>query len=312
MSTTPAILTQDLAKQFGEKTVVRSVSLRVPRGEIYGFLGPNGAGKTTVIMMMLGLAQPTKGMVSLFGDASGAATSAVRCRIGALQEKPFIYPEMTAREYLRFFARLYGVNDPDSRIGMLLELVNLASVADRRLATFSRGMQQKACLARALVHDPDLLILDEPAAGLDPHGLKDLRELLCALRDQGKTIFLSSHHLSENEKICDRIGVMSEGVLVHEGTLEETVGLLERRPVYEVETTLHAAAQMEALTRLPFVARATYSGRTMEVELTDEFAGARECIASAIQEKGGAVLMVKQKRTSLESVFLEVTNKRVA
>jgi ABC-2 type transport system ATP-binding protein len=304
-----AIRTDALTLRYGAKTAVSEVALEVARGEIYGFLGPNGAGKTSVIMLLLGLLRPSAGSVEVLGDPRGAGSAALRCRIGAVQEKPFLYPEFSGREYLALFAQLYGMKDARWRVAYLLGLLGLDAVADRRLATYSRGMQQKICFARALVHDPELLILDEPAAGLDPHGLKELRDILATLRGQGKTVFLSSHHLSENEKICDRIGVMSGGRLVHQGSLGQTMRQLGQSPLYEVETAPGAGVSTEALNRLDFIRSAVRAGALLEVELESDLPDARASIVAAVTGLGGTVLMVRRKQASLESIFLAMTSK---
>lgn len=217
------IYTQDLSRSFSGRLVVDSVGMTVRRGEVYGLIGANGAGKTTLISVILGLLTPSGGTVSLFGTPFGARRVDIRRRIGVVQDRPCLYPDMTGTDYLTFFAELQGVAASRRRANDMLELFDLASAGRQRLATYSRGMQQKISLARALIHDPDLLILDEPASGLDPLALRDLRNLIAGLRASGCTVFMSSHHLTENERICDRVGFMSGGRLVHEGGVADTL-----------------------------------------------------------------------------------------
>lgn len=212
--------TERLTKKYREKNAVAEVTLRVHRNEIYGFLGPNGAGKTTVMMLLLGILEPTAGTIMLLGERSGGNCPWVRRRIGAVPEKPYIYPEMTALEYLKFFADLYEVDHPIKRAYAMLEKLRLADAANKRLGTFSRGMQQKVHIARALLHDPELLLLDEPVSGLDPYGIREVRDLIKEFKSRGGTVFISSHLLSEVEKVCTRVAIMNHGRLLAEETME--------------------------------------------------------------------------------------------
>ena len=194
----PAVLVaKGLRKRFGGKVAVAGVDLHVASGEIVGFLGPNGAGKTTIMNMVTGLSTPDEGELSLFGVPGGVRDPAMRARIGFLQEKPRIYPEMTGRAYLRLFASLYDVGDATKRVDELLGLMSLTHAADRPLSTYSRGMQQRACLARAMLHRPEFLVLDEPTLGLDPSGVKEMRDIILGLNRQGVALLLSSHQLAE-------------------------------------------------------------------------------------------------------------------
>lgn len=214
------IHTNHLVKFYAKKCAVQEVSLRVHPGEIYGFLGPNGSGKSTVMMMLLGLIAPTQGQISLFGKPFGGNHASIRSRIGTVQEKPYLYLDMTALEYLKFFGQLYGMERPQYKAEGVLDKFGLLPVARKRLVTYSRGMQQKVMIARALIHDPELLLMDEPISGLDPHGIREVWDLLREEKQKGKSIFLSSHHLPETEKICDRIGIMKEGVLLAEDSID--------------------------------------------------------------------------------------------
>ena len=222
-----AIETRALSVRFDSKggsvDALRELTMEVPRGSAVGFLGPNGAGKTTAIHVLLGFISATSGSANILGRDVGS--SIARERIGYLPENPQTYGFLTGRELLTFAGRLYKMPRAvlKRRIDEVLEQVDLAGVADRRSGTYSRGMLQRIGLAQALINDPDLLILDEPTGGLDPIGRMSIREVLSRLRAAGKTIFFSSHELSEVELICDRIILISHGRLVAEGPVFELV-----------------------------------------------------------------------------------------
>jgi ABC-2 type transport system ATP-binding protein len=206
-----------LTKRFGSRVAVDGLDLCVRPGEIYGFLGPNGAGKTTTIRMLLGILHPDAGAVVVCGRPVRRGDRAGRHLVGAVAEVQHLYGDMSCAEYLRFFAALYGLGWAKARVAGLLELVGLAERADDRAADLSKGLQQKLGLARALLHDPPVLILDEPVSGLDPHGIREVREIIGRERDRGRVIFLSSHVLSEVERTADRVGILRHGRLVFEG-----------------------------------------------------------------------------------------------
>src|ERR687885_1451 len=213
--------TRDLTKKYGPRIVaVDGVSLTVRRGEVYGFLGPNGAGKTTTLSMLLGLIRPTSGTASVLGRSPGDPEGLAR--VGALVESPAFYPYLSGRDNLRVIARYAGV--PKERVEEVFDLIDLTDRARDKFATYSLGMKQRLGVAAALLKDPELLILDEPTNGLDPAGMADMRRLVRSLGSGRRTVFLSSHLLSEVEQICDRVGVIQHGRLVAEGTLAELRG----------------------------------------------------------------------------------------
>src|SRR5512136_1353185 len=205
------IQTYGLSKRYGRVLAVDQVDLRVGRGEIYGFLGLNGAGKTTTIRAMLGMVRPSAGRVALFGEPIGPGGRGPWRRVGHLVERPSAYPELTVRENLEAARRLYGVSD-SSATAHAIEKFGLAEYADRPARTLSTGNLQRLGLARALQHEPELVILDEPANGLDPAGVVEVRELLRALaHKQGVTVFMSSHILAEVDRLATRIGIIHKG-----------------------------------------------------------------------------------------------------
>ena len=214
-----------------ETTVLSDVSLSVGQGEIFGFLGHNGSGKTTTMKILLGLLRATGGRIELLG--APVTDVAVHSRIGYLQESPYFYDYLTAEEFLCFYGKLAGLSRETvrQRTPELLERVGLTEARDRQLRKFSKGMLQRIGLAQAIIHDPELVILDEPMSGLDPIGRKEVRDLILSLRDQGKTIFFSTHIVSDVEMICDRVGILAKGKLLASGRIQDLVNKHEAQSV---------------------------------------------------------------------------------
>lgn len=219
----PSLATHDLSKSYGERPAVRNLNLEVHRGEILGFLGPNGAGKTTTIRMALGLIRPTSGRVEVLGHDVAHHGASVLPRVGALVESPALYAYMSGRDNLRAFAAVLGGVDR-ARLDEVLELVDLTGRQRDRVNSYSMGMKQRLGVATALLHDPELLILDEPANGLDPAGIVAMRDLLRQLAAQGKTVFISSHVLAEVQQICDRVAIINKGELVRLAPVSDLIG----------------------------------------------------------------------------------------
>lgn len=204
---------------------VRDLDLRVNAGEVYGLLGPNGSGKSTTLKIILGLVSPTRGRTEIFGRDSSLVES--REAVGFLPENPYFYKYLTGEETLRFFGKLCGLGSTrlKKRIDELLELVGLSNARNRRLNAYSKGMLQRIGLAQALINEPRLLVLDEPTAGVDPAGSRDIRNLIVDLKRRGVTVLFSSHLLAQAQEICDRVGILANGRLVREGRLEELIAL---------------------------------------------------------------------------------------
>ena len=229
--TDPAVAVRGLTKTFPVPfhrqsiVAVRDLDLRVESGEVYGLLGPNGSGKSTTLKIILGLVSPTCGRTEIFGRDSRLVES--REAVGFLPENPYFYKYLTGEETLRFFGRLCGLGGAllKSRINELLNLVGLTKARKRRLGTYSKGMLQRIGLAQALIHDPKLVVLDEPTAGVDPAGSREIRDLILDLRRRGITVLLSSHLLAQAQEICDRVGILADGVLVREGRLQELIAI---------------------------------------------------------------------------------------
>src|SRR5207245_301259 len=223
-------LTKVFPVPFSRQSIVavRDLNLRVEPGEVYGLLGPNGSGKTTTLKIILGLASPTRGQTKIFGRNSALVAS--RESVGFLPENPYFYKFLTGQETLRFFGKLCRLTGArlKERVGQLLELVGLTNARHRRLKTYSKGMLQRIGLAQALINEPKLVVLDEPTAGVDPAGSRDIRNLIVDLKQRGITVLLSSHLLTQVQEICDRVGILARGVLVREGRLEELIAIENR------------------------------------------------------------------------------------
>jgi ABC-2 type transport system ATP-binding protein len=220
---TPLIQTQNLVKRYGDKTAVNDVSIEVHGGEVFGFLGPNGAGKTTMIKMIVGLLQPTSGRVSVAGYDVAAQPLQAKAASGYVPDTPNLYAKLTGRELLRFVGDLYGIErtQAERRGEELLRILDLTAAADDTIDSYSHGMQQKTSLAAALMHDPRVLVLDEPTVGLDPRSARLIKDMLRQIADRGAAIFLSTHILEIAERMCDRIGIIDKGQLIAVGSMEE-------------------------------------------------------------------------------------------
>src|SRR5436305_6033444 len=220
-------------------TAVRDLNLRVEAGEVYGLLGPNGSGKSTTLKIILGLASPTRGRTKIFGRDSSLVES--RAAVGFLPENPYFYKFLTGEETLRFFGKLCRVNGSrlKSRVRGLLELVGLTNARDQRLSTYSKGMLQRIGLAQALINEPKLVVLDEPTAGVDPAGSRDIRDLIVDLKKRDIAVLLSSHLLGQVQEICYRVGIFAKGVLVRGGYLEELIAI-ENRSEFVLENASEA------------------------------------------------------------------------
>jgi len=258
-----------------EKLVaVRDLSLEVQEGEVYGLLGPNGSGKSTTLKMLLGLVTPTSGTAEVFGHDSRAF--AARSEVGFLPENPYFYKFLTAEETLRFYGKLCGLRGAtlESRITELLALVGLEDARHRRVGSYSKGMLQRIGLAQAIVQDPRLVILDEPTAGVDPSGSRQIRDLILGLKERGMTVLLTSHLLEQVQEVCDRVGIMARGRLLREGSLEKLVSVDNQTQFVVENASPQLAAEIEAL----------------------------------VTKSGARLVETNRPQRSLEKVFLEVTS----
>ena len=275
---------------------VDALNLDVHEGEIFGFLGPNGAGKTTTIKTLLGLIFPTSGEATVLGQPAGDIET--KRRISYLPESPYFYEYMTGREILRFYASLFGMrrSESDKRTEELLSQVDLTRYGDKPLRDYSKGMLQRIGVAQALINDPDLLFLDEPTSGLDPIAHMDIRDLILQLRDQGKTVFLSSHQLTDVEMVCDRISIMVRGKLLKLGSVEELLS----GGATEIVTQNLSANSLEKLRSMVTDVQTADGGKTILLS-SDE--SAQEAVRLIVQEQGNIISVTPHKR-SLEEVFV--------
>ncbi|HEY3263978.1 MAG TPA: ABC transporter ATP-binding protein [Actinomycetota bacterium] len=290
------IRTRDLTKEFGRGVrAVDRLNLTVRAGEVYGFLGPNGAGKTTTLRMLLGLVRPTSGSALVLGRPPGDPVGL--SRVGAMVEEPAFYPYLSGRDNLRVLARYARV--PQDRIDAALESVDLVDRADDRVRTYSQGMRQRLGVAAALLKDPEVLILDEPTNGLDPAGVGEMRSLIRRLGASDRTVVLSSHMLAEVQELCDRVAVVSHGVLLAEGTVEDLTG---RGAILVRATPLEAAR--ERAERLFGSDRVKVDDGALRLDAAESDAPriTRELVLSGI-----AVSEVRQTERTLEEAFLELT-----
>lgn len=217
---------ENLTKKYGEYTAVSNLSLSIPKGEIFGFIGPNGAGKTTTIKMMGGIMDPTSGSIDICGISMQDEPEKAKKNIGFIPDRPYLYEKLTGKEFLRFIGNLYGV-DNRSFAAKAEEKLNMFSIlawADELIESYSHGMKQRLVMAAALLHDPEVIIVDEPMVGLDPVAVRMVKDLFKHLSAQGLTIFMSTHTLKVAEDVCDRIGIINKGILIALGTPLELRG----------------------------------------------------------------------------------------
>ncbi|MCW3100058.1 MAG: ABC-type multidrug transport system, ATPase component [Chthonomonadaceae bacterium] len=297
-----AIETEALTKQYGALRAVDGLNLIVPQGTVFGLLGPNGAGKTTAMSMLLGNVRPTSGRAILLGQPIGNIR--VRKRVGFLPEKFQFFPFLTAKEFLKLQGRLSGLKGSalEARIGVVLELVGLQARAGSRLGEFSRGMQQRIGLAQAILHDPELVILDEPTSALDPAGRRDVRQMIDGLREQGRTVLLNSHMLSEVEATCDRVAILKQGKLIAEGAPGELRSFACAVEV-EVEAmndpALQAVRKVVQKLRLERVPITRFTATLQSESDIPE-------LAAALVENGVRLRALIPKRETMEEAYLRI------
>ena len=309
----PIIETRALVKRYDQELAVAGVDLVVETGEIYGLVGPNGAGKTTIMRILATLLAPTAGEIRVCGIDAMAEPVEVRRRIGYMPDFYGVYDDLRSWEYLDFFARCYGVPAAKrtSMTDELLEIVGLTDKRDAYVESLSRGMRQRLCLAHTLVHDPQLLILDEPASGLDPRARVEVREILRTLRDMGKTILVSSHILPELGELCTAVGIMNRGRLLRSGRIEDIERSLRASALLRIDLVSDAEAAVAWLgtdRRVGDVMQGERSNGVTRLELA--FDGGPDAQADLLRrmvEAGHGVASFSQATSGLEEIFLQVT-----
>jgi len=296
---------KDVQKSFRQgfvgkrKTVLRGVSLSLADGEVYGFLGHNGAGKSTTIKLILGLLRPDAGEIRIFGERG--VTPSSRARIGYLSEEIGLYPHLNAVEMLRLVGELFRLRGPvlERRMGELLELVGLAESGKLKIKHFSKGMRQRLGIAASLMNDPDLLLLDEPYSGLDPLGRKQLRDLLLSLKTKGKTILMSSHIVPDVEALCDRVGILSGGVIARSLDLNEVYA----HELEGIEVTV-TGVDADRLGTARFAAEKVLATENVTILRCRE-ADRLESLIKEIYRSHGKVIEVRPRRLDLEHIFVQ-------
>jgi ABC-2 type transport system ATP-binding protein len=303
MTTTDAIRTEGLTRLFGDITAVQDLTMRVPQGSVFGLLGPNGAGKTTTVRMLTALIAPSEGKAWVDGLRVGKQDKDIRRRVGVLTETPGLYEQLTAARNLEIFARLYEVPDPAGAVKKYLRMLGLWDRRDDLAGTYSKGMRQKLAIARTLMHEPRILFLDEPTAGLDPASARLVRDFILDLKTQGRTIILCTHNMEEADELCDEIGLFSSRMIAQGTPKELRQRLFGRRVVFHLS--------QDALGMAPMVENV--SG-VMEVQAVDNKLVVRvanpeqdnPAIVNALVAAGAGIQFVGEMRHSLEDVYLQL------
>jgi ABC-2 type transport system ATP-binding protein len=300
-----AIETHNLTRAFGERIAVDRLSLAIPAGSVFGFLGPNGAGKTTTVRTLAALIAPTSGTATVAGHRLGAQDHAIRRSVGILTENPGLYEKLSAKQNLVFFARLYELDlaRAEAQAERYLRLLGLWERRDDAVGGFSKGMRQKLAIARALLHEPAVVFLDEPSAGLDPEAARTVRDFIKGLRSAGRTIFLTTHNLPEADELCDLVGVFRTRLLRVDTPQNLRAGLFGRGTL--VRLGGEPAPWIELVRGLPFVRSATPRDGAIAVNLDDPDAQ-NPLLAEALVRAGAAIRYIEPLDHSLEEVYLEL------
>lgn len=303
------VVVSNLVKKYGKLLAVNDLSLEIEKGQIYGFVGANGAGKTTTMRIISGLLRATSGKVLVNGIDISKNPRAVKKMIGYMPDFFGVYSDLKVSEYMNFYSGLYGIPPRNRKkiIDDLLELVNLSDKRDAYVDSLSRGMKQRLCLARSLIHDPDLLILDEPASGLDPRARVEMKEILKELKSMGRTIIISSHILHELSEICTAIGIIDNGKMVVSGPVEEIMAKLSHSRRIKVKVLKGGVEPLEkCLQEEPEIGRITTGNDYVEAD----FNGNGEKLAGILKNiviKGVPVISFTETGENLESIFMHVT-----
>lgn len=304
---------ENVSKYYKTFPAVNDVSLEIARGEVFGFIGPNGAGKTTSIKMLATLMLPSEGRLTIGGYDVVSEPLEVRRIIGYMPDSFGVYEDLLVWEYLDYFAALYKV-DPARRnrsITDVLELTDLTIKRDAQVMSLSRGMKQRLCLAKTLIHDPEVLLLDEPASGLDPHARIEIRELIRELCRMGKTVLVSSHILTELADFCTSIGIIEAGRLLAAGRIDEITAKLAGNVMLEIMVKGDPAAALNALAERPEVTRSTCDGRIIRAEYTGDAENIDELLAYLVS-RDVRMLSFTRTEADLEDIFLKITRGVVA
>ncbi|PJO40748.1 ABC transporter ATP-binding protein [Lysinibacillus xylanilyticus] len=293
------VQTENLSKSFGKEQAVSNINLKIRKGEIYGFLGPNGAGKTTTIRMLLGLMKPSSGKIKIFQKDLTKERINILAKVGSLVENPSYYPHLTAYENLEALRKILGV--PKSRIDEVLEIVRLKDAADKKVKGFSLGMKQRLGIAASLLHNPELLILDEPTNGLDPSGIIEIRNLIKRLPEEyGMTIIISSHLLSEIDQMATQVGIVTKGKMIFQDSIEAMRRFAQPKVVIKVSDSEKGWRSL--------VANGIKAEHKDDRILFDECSDEKVAhIVQILVQEGVSVYRVEEEKRSLEEIFLQMT-----
>lgn len=304
---------ENLWVRYGKVIAVRGVSLHIPRGEVFGFIGPNGAGKSSTIKTLATLQTDYMGKVQINGIDVGQKPKSVRPMFGYMPDFFGVYDDLTVREYLHFFAAAYRIDykKRKSLVDDVLELTDLTGKIDSPVDGLSRGMKQRLSLARVLLHDPDLLLLDEPASGLDPRARIEIRELLKELRDMGKTILISSHILHELSQLCTRIGIIEAGELVAEGSLNDIYDQLSLMRVVHVQTHNMNGQTSQLIESIPGVNSVQAQTDRIAIRVNENELSIEDLLLE-IQKTGVRIRMFQPEAMDMETVFMKLTEGKLA
>jgi ABC-2 type transport system ATP-binding protein len=303
----PAIEITDLTKNYGSLTAVNKLNLKVQRNTIHGFLGPNGAGKSTTIKMLVGLLRPDRGNVRILGEEVRGDSPAARMKVGYMPELPKFPKHLKGQELLDIYGRMHRMSEQERReqIPKLLEMVGLKGRENDLIGKYSKGMQQRIGIAQALLDDPELVILDEPSIGLDPVGMVEVRELMKAIANEGRTVFLSSHLLFEVEQICTNVTIIHRGVSLVSDTLQNVSSMLHGPTSLQIEVINLSNNVVNAVKSLPFVSGVSQTGNLIVVDMkTGE--DVRAQVSKQITNSGGTIVYMNLKGHSLEEVFVQL------
>jgi len=307
------IRTFDLTKRYKNLLALDRLNMTVEEGDIYGYIGPNGAGKTTTLKILATLLEPTSGAATICGYRVGKDNKHIRPLIGYMPDFFGVYEDMRVDEYLTFFAAAYRIHGERRKriVDDVLELTDLGGKRDAMVESLSRGMQQRLGLARALVHDPKVLILDEPSSGLDPRARIEMRALLKELKKMGKTILISSHILSELQELCNKVGIIEKGTLLFSGDTVEVRRQIRKGTSIDVRVSGDNEPARAALEAHPLVKSAVAENGCIRVSLSED-AKDHTFIARFLIERGFAIELLRQEEPNLEDVFMRVTKGVVA
>lgn len=299
---------RNLSKKFGRNYVVKNLNIEIKKGRVFALIGPNGAGKTTTLSMISGILTPDSGEIYVFGKNLFDDPLSIKSKIGVVPEQPYVYGNMSVHDYLSFFADLYKVKDKENRIDSLLSYLNLniSDFKNKKLKAFSKGMKQRVSIARALLHDPEILIMDEPASGLDPAGIKEIRDIIYKQKQEGKTIIISSHILSEVEKVSDDIAIIDKGEILKIGSVEDILNLNYAASEVELEIEVDNINDcvVKELKGFSFVKDVNVFENILKIKTFHEN---KKEISKCITKNGCVILKMCESKKNLEDVFVKIT-----